>query len=501
MKQSTDQTIIRIHWRTAIIWLFFLGIFFFLSYGQVNQFTATRDVLGLAAGKGVGQIVFFWEHHIPFWSWSIIPYWSIDLLYGYSLFLKCTRENLQRHVYRLILASVIACIGFLVFPLKYSFQKPVVTGIFGTLFDWLALFDLPYNQAPSLHIILVWVLGYQFLMTIRDKYSSDEIGDSNRRKMQHKKGIFYECLLTGWFGLIGLSVLTTWQHHFIDVITGFFVGVMITYCLPNCNRQHRLNDEMAHTSQNEQIVMSPIINEINEYSARKGKSLAFRYAVLGCLCLSLALQGGIWWCFLWPATSCIILVCAYASRSVLVFQKDYTGNVSISARILLWPYHVVASMSRHYFCYRLKLDQHTKVAKHIILGGYPQQKINTHAVLDLTTEYSRNRHSQGLIYRNCPQLDLVAPSIKQLHDSVLILNQLTQCGTVYIHCALGLSRSVLVVAAWLLLNQHVANPEEAYRMIHQIRPALLLSETHLRVLIAWHSVMNKKTVNEAHTLC
>lgn len=500
MKQFTDQAFMRIHWRVATAWLIFLGIFFFLSYGQVNQFTATRDALGSATGKGVGQIVFFWEHHIPFWSWSIIPYWSIDLLYGCSLFLKCTRENLQRHVYRLILASVIACIGFLVFPLKYSFQKPVVTGIFGTLFDWLALFDLPYNQAPSLHIILVWVLGYQFLMTIRDKYFSNEIGDSNHRKSQHKMGTFYRFLLTGWFGLIGLSVLTTWQHHFIDVITGVFVGVMITYCIPNCNRQ-LLNDEMVNTAQNAQITTSSIINEINEHSARKGNPLALRYAVLGCVCLALALQGGIWWCLLWPTVSCILLMCAYASRSVMVFQKDPTGNISISARILLWPYHIVASVSRYYFRYRLKLNKQTQVTKHVILGGYPQQKINTHAVLDLTTEYSRNRYSQGLVYRNCPQLDLVAPSIKQLHDSVVILNQLTQCGSVYVHCALGLSRSVLVVAAWLLLNKHAANPEEAYRMIQQVRPALLLSETHLRVLIAWHTVMNKNTVNEVHALC
>jgi len=59
-------------WRRGVVWLLFLGPFFFLSYGFANWWAATRAVPGI--------IVFDWERHIPFLPWTIVPYWSIDLL-------------------------------------------------------------------------------------------------------------------------------------------------------------------------------------------------------------------------------------------------------------------------------------------------------------------------------------------------------------------------------------------------------------------------------------
>ena len=99
----------------------------------------------------------------------------------------------------------------LAIPFRFSFDRPAADGVAGALFDVLAGFDLPYNQLPSLHIalaVILWVL-----------YAS---------KVQGVARI----LLTLWFVMIGASVLTTYQHHFIDVPTGFALGWLCVWLWP-----------------------------------------------------------------------------------------------------------------------------------------------------------------------------------------------------------------------------------------------------------------------------
>jgi len=87
-------------WRRAAVWLVFLGPFFFATYGFANWLASQRH--------GVGAVVFAWERFIPFIPWTIVPYWSIDLLYAVSLFVCTTRRELDRHGQRLFLAQVVS---------------------------------------------------------------------------------------------------------------------------------------------------------------------------------------------------------------------------------------------------------------------------------------------------------------------------------------------------------------------------------------------------------
>src|SRR5882724_8274605 len=85
-------------WRRAILWLAFLGPFFFASYGLANYLASQHS--------DVGAVVFEWERQIPFIPWTIIPYWSIDLLYAISVFLCTSRAELDAHARRLLTCQI-----------------------------------------------------------------------------------------------------------------------------------------------------------------------------------------------------------------------------------------------------------------------------------------------------------------------------------------------------------------------------------------------------------
>ena len=190
-------------WLRAAAWLAFLGPFFFVTYGFANWWTGRLP--------HVGSVVFGWEKHIPFWPWTIVPYMALDAFYAGSLFLCATRAELNTHARRLLSASVLSVAGFLLFPLRFSFARPATSGLTGLLFNALAGFDKPYNQAPSLHISLVLLVWLVFARHLRGA----------ARWLAH-----------GWFLLIALSVFTTYQHHFIDGVAGAAVGVGATMQLP-----------------------------------------------------------------------------------------------------------------------------------------------------------------------------------------------------------------------------------------------------------------------------
>ena len=109
--------------KPAVLWLLLLAPLFFSTYGFATWVTAQRD--------DVSSMVFDWERHMPFWAWTIVPYWSIALLYGFSLLLPRSRDELKRHALRLLTAQVIAVSCFLLWPLSFTFSRPELDGVFG----------------------------------------------------------------------------------------------------------------------------------------------------------------------------------------------------------------------------------------------------------------------------------------------------------------------------------------------------------------------------------
>ena len=74
-------------------------------------------------------------------------------------------------------------------------------------------------------------------------------------------------------------------------------------------------------------------------------------------------------------------------------------------------------------------------------------------------------------------MDLVVPSVSDIRLVVRKLSQMQQG-----RCALGLSRSATVVAAWLISEVYTASVSKAVSLIKSQRPQVVLTSTHLQVL-------------------
>ncbi|MCY7315473.1 MAG: hypothetical protein LH480_07585 [Rubrivivax sp.] len=108
------------------------------------------------------------------------------------------------HVRAMLCCMSLAVLCYAVAPLRFTFDRPVVDGVYDMLFTLLNAVDMPYNRAPSLHMALLVILWAR-------------LGRLVARDWQRGA-------LRGWFLLVGVSVLTTFQHHVIDIPAGLLLG-------------------------------------------------------------------------------------------------------------------------------------------------------------------------------------------------------------------------------------------------------------------------------------
>jgi membrane-associated phospholipid phosphatase len=424
-------------WKRGAIWLALLGPFFFLSYGWVNYYTSGRS--------DVGVIVEAWEHQLPFVPWLMLPYMSIDAFYAASLLLFRKRSALDRHALRLLLATVVSLIGFLLYPLQFSFEVPKADGFNGVLQTILLGFDKPYNQAPSLHISL--------LMVLWELYA---------KRLQGLARI----ALHIWFFAIAASVLLVYQHHFIDVWTGALVGVACLYLIPD----------------------QPFSWRWQKPTARM-KQLALRYGLLAA-CVSATsmlvhqfsfLLAAI---FIWTTIALTLISFAYFGFEQQIFQRDSLsvrrGNMRWPAKFLLAPYLFLSWCSYRMYTKRRFLPN--KIHDNVWIGAFPRVAVvnlgfNWHGVMDLTNEFPASL-LKAPIQKYLPVLDLTPPKPKTLVRAVRWLERTQQQGNVLVHCALGLSRSSSVVACWLVWRGHADSVQQAIAMIDATRAGIVLSKEH-----------------------
>jgi len=349
---------------------------FYASYGATNAFASAR--------ASVPEIYFAWERAVPFWAWSIVPYWSLNLLYALGFFLCRNSRELARYVTQLLAAQIIATLFFIAFPLQMSWEKPAVSGLSGFLFARLAAFDLPFNQAPSLHIILCVVVGAFYLRKAR--------------------AVWLKAALVAWFALIGLSVLTTYQHHFIDIPTGLAAGCFV-------------------------LLVRPMDGEPLRF-AMAAETARYKWAALylglAFLTLFVAIAGaqiwGAWMLWLsWASLSFALVACGYAFLGVGIFAKNGQGRHAAAAKVLLFPYLCIARLNALFWLRGRWLSD--EILPGLYLGSVKQAG-KFDVVLDLAAEFERPSGAQ--IYASLPMLDMITPSVDELRRGADELERLVK---------------------------------------------------------------------------
>jgi membrane-associated phospholipid phosphatase len=386
-----------------------LSLLFVFLYGECNALASRRT--------GLGTCFFTWELRIPFVPALIVPYMSIDLFFVASFLLCADRFELRTHVRRIVAAILMAGLAFLVFPLTAGYPRPEVSGWVGSLFRLLWSFDEPHNLVPSLHVALA-----SLLWPVYARHTPPNTHGSLR------------WFVHLWFTLIIASPLFTWQHHLLDVLTGAMLGQICMFAFPGWP---------AHA-----LVPSASAN------FRVARLYAAGSAVLGILAIAL---GSWFWLLVWPAASLALIAIAYARGNSSVFRKS-GGSLPISTRVVLGPY--LCGTYVRLLIYRRRGEPWVEVAPGVYCGrlltkreALAMRSMGVTGVLDLTAEHAKTQAFLGIEYLNVPVLDLTSPSREQFDAAVAFIAEHADSGGVYVHCALGISRSVAAVAAYTASRQ------------------------------------------------
>ena len=381
--------------KERFVWLLYLGIVFFLLYGSVNQYALIIQT----------NTSFFmnWEKSIPFIESFIIPYMSSDILFVIAFLLHQTRISLKVLALRSFTSIVVSVLVFAVFPLKFSFEKPIVDNF---LFEILEI-DLPYNQMPSLHVSLAVILWFSMKNNIQSK--------------------LIKIVLFIWLVLVVLSTLLVYQHHFIDVPTGFLLGILIVYLI---NEKKETYFTKSFTSpRNIKIALYYLFFSI------VFMVLSFKLNSLICLYLFLSI-------FFLSA------IYAFGLNDLLVTKN---AKANIFQKILFLPYFVGSHLSWIY--YKKKIPFISNYNENIYFGRQADKieykklkKIGITKIINLSPELQFNQTDIYQKRYNFLDLTIQAPEnilevIKEIEKSE---------DKIYVHCKLGMARTILVISAYML---------------------------------------------------
>ena len=190
-----------------------------LPYSVINQIIGSFD-------RSVMDPIMAIDSAVPYIGWTFIVYLSLYLYYPAAAWFGRTDDARIREMFAfyqaLFLMTWFVFLIFIIFPTEVYIRDQIPAdvrageGFWGFWFgDVMHNTDQPYNAWPSLHV--VQSLTIVLLL----------------RRWQIITGWKEAFVWVAWVGLC-ISVMTTKQHFFWDLITGIATGLVCWYwmCIP-----------------------------------------------------------------------------------------------------------------------------------------------------------------------------------------------------------------------------------------------------------------------------
>ncbi|CAD7705347.1 unnamed protein product [Ostreobium quekettii] len=185
-----------------------------------------------------------------------------------------------------------------------------------------------------------------------------------------------------------------------------------------------------------------------------------------------------------------------ASKTTRLLGKNDKGQIALWGLALMWPFHLGLRLRLRWKRSITTEPLYNEILPGWYLGGWPHDASclppGSPAVLDVTSELPRTQISGE--YLCLPTWDTHAPVVPQIEQGVSwALAQRSVGRNVYVHCAHGHGRSVLVLCACLIQGNHAADYSEAIRIIKSRRPRVKMNK---RQNAAFQSWMQKRQEND-----
>ncbi|NVK26359.1 MAG: dual specificity protein phosphatase family protein [Gammaproteobacteria bacterium] len=215
--------------------------------------------------------------------------------------------------------------------------------------------------------------------------------------------------------------------------------------------------------------------------------------------------------FLWLALSFSLVSIAYLTDRPEIFRKSNDGHIPSYIRWGFIPFLLGVSLYNFWIRKKdtvpaiQKIDDNLYLGRRLLPSDLEQlSELGITAILDVTAEFDgleSSSNQKQFDYLNIPVLDHKTPSIDKVKHAIRWINaQMSDGGSVVIHCALGRGRSVFVMAAFMLSRDPESSVSDVLAEINRIRKTARLNKSQEKALTTFNNDKLDASSKTAHLI-